>query len=109
MSWPKALDVCLAEVARTLLRESRGAPALPPRFQQDVWRRIEASESGLPAETTREIERLLAWMFRPRLALVALSILIVAGVLLGAHEGTRLARQDAQAHYLAAVAPNPLR
>ena len=94
---------------RTLLRESRGAPVLPPRFQENVWRRIEDAEYGRPAETTGSIEHLLTWVFRPRLALVTLSLLLVAGAWLGAHEGTRLARQDAQAHYLAAVAPNPLR
>jgi len=28
----------------SLLRQARTAPALPPRFQQNVWRRLEAPE-----------------------------------------------------------------
>jgi hypothetical protein len=35
--------------------------------------------------------------------------LVLAGVLLGTYYGTQVARQDAQARYLAAVAPNLLR
>jgi hypothetical protein len=34
---------------------------------------------------------------------------VLAGGLLGVRDGVQHARQDAQAHYLAAVAPNSLR
>jgi hypothetical protein len=34
---------------------------------------------------------------------------MLAGVLLGSHDGVQTARHDAQARYLAAVAPNSLR
>jgi hypothetical protein len=46
---------------------------------------------------------------RPRLALAAAAALMVAGALLGVREGSQLAKQDAQARYLAVVAPNSLR
>ena len=93
-----------------LLRESRVAPALPPRFQEGVWRRIEAAEA--PAQTGAGLgwlEALAARVLRPRFALAAAVVLIVAGALLGAHEGGQMAKQDARAHYLAAVDPNSLR
>jgi len=93
-----------------LLRESRVAPALPPRFQEGVWRRIEEAEA--PARAAGGIawlEALAALVLRPRFALATAAVLIVAGVLLGAREGGQMAKQDAQARYLAVVAPNSLR
>lgn len=92
-----------------LLRESRTAPALPPRFQERVWRRIE--EAGAPVKSTGGIawlDALAALVLRPRLALATAAVLMVAGALLGVREGSQMAKQDAQARYLAAVAPNSL-
>ena len=92
-----------------LLRESRIAPALPPRFQEGVWRRI---EDAAPAKFTGSVtwlDALAALMLRPRLAFATVTALVLAGVLLGTYQGTQVARQDAQARYLAVVAPNPLR
>jgi len=94
----------------TLLRESRVAPTLPPRFQESVWRRIEEAEAPAKAGGgTGWLESLAALMLRPRFALAAAAVLIVAGALLGAREGGQMAKQDARARYLAAVAPNSLR
>jgi hypothetical protein len=93
-----------------LLRESRLSPALPPRFQEGVWRRIE--KAATPAKATDGIswlDALAALVLRPRLALAAAAALMVAGALLGVREGNQLAKQDAQARYLAVVAPNSLR
>ncbi len=93
-----------------LLRESRSAPSLPPRFQEGVWRRIEAAEA-----TTRStsgpswLDALAALVLRPRLAFAVVVVLIAAGGLWGAHAGSQFARHEAQARYLAAVAPNSLR
>jgi hypothetical protein len=92
-----------------LLRASRVAPPLPPRFQESVWRRIENGPAGASAESSTWLEVVVAWALRPRLAYAAVAALMLAGALLGVRDGTRLARQDAQAHYLAAVAPNPVR
>ncbi len=86
-----------------LLRQSRVSPSLPPRFQEDVWRRIEDSEAPLKSETW--LDALAALVLRPRFALVAATVLVMAGALLGAREGDRMAQTDAQAQYIAAVAP----
>jgi hypothetical protein len=92
-----------------LLCESRISPALPPRFQEGVWRRIE--EAAVPAKSTGGItwlDALAALVLRPRFALVTAVVLIVTGTTLGVHAGGQMAHQDAQARYLAVVAPNPL-
>ncbi len=90
-----------------LLREVRVSPGLPPRFQQNVWRRIEDAES--PVKPTSWIDALAAFALRPRLAFAATAALVLVGVLLGAIEGAQAARHDAQARYIASVAPNSLR
>jgi hypothetical protein len=93
-----------------LLRESRIAPALPPRFQESVWRRIEdAAASSKSIGSVAWLDALAALMLRPRLAFATVAALALVGVLLGTYQGTQVARQDAQARYLAVVAPNPLR
>ena len=94
----------------TLLRESRVSPALPPRFQEGVWRRIEEAEA--PARATGGLgwmNALAALVLRPRFALATAAVLIVAGTLFGVRDGNQMAKQDAQARYLAVVAPNSLR
>jgi hypothetical protein len=95
---------------QTLLRASRPSPSLPPRFQEAVWRRIEEAEA--PAKSDGDVtwlDALAALVLRPRFTFATVSALVLAGVLLGAYNGTQVARQDAQARYLAAVAPNSLR
>jgi len=93
-----------------LLRASRVSPALPPRFQDNVWRRIEDAEAPVPS-TSRLfwLDALVALVLRPRFALAAVTVLIVAGALLGVRDGSQIARQDAQARYVAVVAPDSLR
>jgi len=95
---------------RTLLRASRVGPTLPPRLQEGVWRRIEEAEA--PAPSTGSLawfDALAALVLRPRFALAAAAVMIVAGTTLGMHEGSQMAHRDAQARYLAVVAPNSLR
>ena len=93
-----------------LLRASRVAPALPPRFQENVWRRIEEAEAPVPsAHGLSWLDALAALVLRPRFALATVTILIVAGALLGMRDGSQIARRDAQTQYLAAVAPAALR
>ena len=91
----------------TLLRQARVAPALPPRFQQNVWRRIEDAEA--PAKSESWLDSLAALILRPRLAFATLAVLVFAGGLLGAYDGSQTARHDAQARYVASVAPSSLR
>jgi hypothetical protein len=93
-----------------LLRASRAAPALPPRFQENVWRRIEDAEAPVPSSSGLSwLDALAALVLRPRLALATAAVLVVAGALLGVREGTLAANQAAQAQYLDAVAPVALR
>jgi hypothetical protein len=90
-----------------LLRESRVTPALPPHFQQNVWRRIEDAESA--AQPVSWLDALAALILRPRFAYAAVAGLLLAGVFLGVQEGWHIARHDAQMNYLASVAPHSLR
>ena len=88
-----------------LLREARLDPALPPRFQDHVWRRIESTETKSRANW---LDALAGWLLRPRLAGAVAALLVLTGLGLGWDHGERLVRNDAQARYLAAVAPNAL-
>jgi hypothetical protein len=91
----------------TLLRDVRPAPELPPRFQQNVWRRIEDAEA--PEKSASWLDTLAALILRPRFAYVVAAILLLAGALAGTMEGRQLAHQDAQLNYLASVAPHAAR
>ena len=92
-----------------LLRTTCPSPNLPPRFQEGVWRRIETAEArGVVTFAPGWIEAFAALILRPRSAFAAAAVLILAGGWLGVHEGTQVARLDAQARYVAAVAPNAL-
>jgi len=92
---------------QALLRGSRPMPALPPRFQQNVWRRIEDAEA--PSKPVSWLDALANLILRPRFALAAVAVLMLAGILTGTIEGAQNARHDAQRNYLAAVAPASLR
>ena len=91
---------------RALLRRSRPAPALPPRFQENVWRRIDASERHTP--TFNWLESRILRLLRPAPAFALATALVVTGAFLGVRHGTETARQDAHARYVAAVAPSAL-
>ncbi len=93
-----------------LLREARTTPLLPPRFQENVWRRIETAEKhSATASAGNWLDVMTGWLLRPRLAFAIAAMLILAGLGLGWDRGEQLARQDAQARYVAVVAPNALR
>jgi hypothetical protein len=94
----------------SLLRESRVSPSLPPRFQENVWRRIGKAEipvTSVPGLSW--LDSVAALVLRPRFAYSMVVALVLAGTLLGAHQGAQLAKLDAQARYVAMVAPNALR
>lgn len=91
---------------QTLLRAGRATPALPPRFQQNVWRRIEDAEA--PAKPSSWLDTLATLILRPRFALAAVTVLVLAGVFAGVQEGRQSARHEAQMNYLSSVAPNSL-
>lgn len=95
------------ERLHALLRETRPAPPLPPRFQDAVWRRIESAEN---AQTTASpwswLDRLVERLLVPRFAVAGLAALLVAGGITGVITGNDTARRQAEQRYLAAVAPN---
>ncbi len=75
------------------LREWRvaGAP-LPPRFQADVWRRIEAAEGRARAGVGNRLLTLLNESLpRPRVAFAYLAALLVAGAAAGSLTAQRQA------------------
>ena len=90
-----------------LLRASRPSPSLPPRFPESVWRRIE--DAAAPVKPESWLDALAMLVLRPRFTFATVAVLVLAGAFLGAYHGTQAARQDAQAQYLAAVAPAVLR
>ena len=92
---------------QSLLRSARPSPAFPPRFQQDVWRRIEDAEA--PERPASWLDALANLILRPRFALAATTVLLLTGVFAGTLEGRQAVRHDAQMNYLASVAPHALR
>ena len=89
---------------QNLLRSNRPMPPLPPRFQQGVWRRIENAEA--PVKAASWLDALTNLVLRPRFALAAAAVMLLAGVFAGTWEGRDLARHEAQMNYFASVAPH---
>jgi hypothetical protein len=90
-----------------LLRSARATPALPPRFQLNVWRRIEEVEASARPESW--LDALAALILRPRFAFATASLLLLGGMTLGVHQGALTVRHDAQIRYLASVEPPTVR
>lgn len=90
-----------------LLQEARPSPELPPRFSEQVWRRIETAEAA--AQPGSWLDQMAGWLLRPKLALAGVALLLGAGILLGTHAGTQTAQHTAQLRYLASVAPDSVR
>jgi hypothetical protein len=92
-----------------LLRETRPHSELPPRFQENVWQRIERAEEAPASNATASwLDVLAGWILRPQLAFALAAVLVLVGVGFGWNSGERIARDESQARYLAAVAPNVL-
>jgi len=91
-----------------LLHQSRPAPPLPPRFQESVWRRIEARERQTTDEISSSswLDVLVQRFLQPRWAVASLVMLIVAGGVVGAARSSAEFRHQAQIRYLSAVAPS---
>jgi hypothetical protein len=97
------------EELQSLLREVRPAPALPPRFAENVWRRIEAGERNSTSVESGWLQGLAGWLLKPKLALALATVVVLAGVGMGWNVAQHQVQAEAQARYLAAVAPNSLR
>jgi hypothetical protein len=92
------------EPLRRLLRDADLKVDLPPRFRESVWSRIDAA-SRQPSGKSGWLEPLVALLFRPAIAMAGLTILMIAGGLLGAQSGRAGADQEARARYVASVSP----
>jgi|SRR6516225_5757330 hypothetical protein len=90
----------------SLIRQSRLSPPLPPRFRENVWRRIEDAEA--PASAGSWLDAVAALTLRPRFAYAAAAVLVLAGVWLGTRDGMQAARHDEQTRYVAFVAPDAM-
>ncbi len=92
-----------------LLREWRVDEALPPRFQEGVWRRIEQVEVPR-AFTPWDVFRswIEAAFSRPAFATAYVAVLLVAGLLAGNWQAQRAnehGQSRARAHYVQSVDP----
>ena len=75
------------EALRKVLKEWRTDAALPPRFQEAVWRRVEHAKPA-PAPTAPSVWTVIAhWMGtawpRPALAAAYVAVLLAVGVTTG--------------------------
>lgn len=87
-----------------LLRRVRPGVALPPGFQNSVWRRIERPEQG-PVSFA---ERLAGWILRPKLAAAGLAVVVLLAAGAGAVRGVRSGERQARDRYVSAVDPSYL-
>lgn len=88
-----------------LLKQSRPAPSLPPRFQEHVWHRIERT----PERRITWLDTLATLILRPRFAYATALVLLISGLAFGVYQGGETARQADLGRYLAAVAPQAWR
>ncbi|MCU0770730.1 MAG: hypothetical protein MUE94_03020 [Verrucomicrobia bacterium] len=95
---------------RKVLREARPEPALPPRFRDSVWCRIQRDEiEPEAAPAVLWLERVVTRLLRPRMALAGVLTIMLLGAVIGVLDGTAAARQVAQDRYVAVVAPHVIR
>jgi hypothetical protein len=72
------------EALRQVLHQWQVGAHLPPRFQEQVWRRIEHSEAQAQAPAWILLfHRLTAALARPSLAVSYVTLLLLAGLLAG--------------------------
>jgi hypothetical protein len=89
---------------RALLIAARPDPPLPPRFHEGVWRRIDgASITRGTRSVAGWLDRAVASLLRPRLALAGMVVLLLLGTTIGVVQGMDLARETAKQRYLTAV------
>jgi len=94
-----------------LLQEWKPKPSLPPRFQEQVWRRIERAETA-PTPTVTLAQLFAAWLAtklpRPALATAYVAVLLVVGASVGwsqARQETARITTELGARYAQAVDP----
>src|SRR5690349_19302520 len=100
----KTLNSPEDENLKSLLHGAQPTPALPPRFQEDVWRRIESAKAEEIPAAVNWLDVLATWTLKPRLAFAVAAVLLLTGTGLGWSRGQQLAQHEAQARYVASVA-----
>jgi hypothetical protein len=96
------------ESLRPLLKEWRVNASLPPRFQEDVWRRIERQQAASTTLWHLARHRLEAAFARPAVAVSYVTALIAMGLVLGAKQGQQQsARAEVrlEARYVQSIDP----
>lgn len=91
---------------RALLRGAHPAPALPPRFQEGVWQRLERAERK--AEATSPLgwlDQFVRRVLRPAYATAGLAALMLAGTWFGIRSGDGQAYRAERTRYVAAISP----
>jgi hypothetical protein len=86
---------------RALLNEARPQAELPPRFRENVWRRIDHGKAHAPSITW--LEALASLLLQPRFAIPSIAMLLLMGTLIGSLNGQAEARLIAQERYVATV------
>src|SRR5437879_6529737 len=72
------------EALRKVLKEWRTDAALPPRFQEAVWQRIERTQTPAPASLRTIIVHWIGTVLsRPALAVSYVALLLVVGLTAG--------------------------
>jgi hypothetical protein len=96
---------------RALLKEWKPEASLPPRFQEQVWRRIERAES-VPAPSVSLATVFANWISnilpKPALATAYVTVLLVVGASVGwsqARQETARVNGELRARYAQAVDP----
>jgi hypothetical protein len=91
------------------LREARAIRPLPTGFPQAVWRRIEKAEVPQSTPSRSWIDQWADLLMRPKWALAGAAVVILAGCVVGIHDGMTGVNQLARDRYLTAVAPMRVR
>jgi hypothetical protein len=98
---------------RTVLAEWEIKESLPPRFQEQVWRRIAEVEEPGPVDVWTQVAQWIARAFaRPSLAVSYVTVLLVAGLLAGYLQGQQKnnrAQHELSTRYVQMMSPYALR
>ena len=90
---------------RRLLHEWQPDSALPPRFQEAVWRRIERADTAPVHPPWNRWESIVGQWLQPKWAMAGLLAVVLLGGLSGFTAGADRAQSVAQGRYVAAVDP----
>jgi len=98
------------EALRGLLKEWRVETPLPPRFQGEVWRRIECAQApAVPSIWAVMAHWIRTALARPALAVAYIAVFLVIGATAGwtqAHRATMRVREELGQRYVRVLDPS---